>query len=245
MSEELQKDVFYTGQPSRFQRVYRIIAVLTIVLLAFLAYSNRASLQEEIALEFSILPLWVSALIAIAVVTVGILLLVPNSILFVTTGAFFGSSLGLVLNLIGFVIGSSLAFLIARTLAHDLIERRAHSSIVNLSTYVSAYGWKAVALLRIVPVMPTFLINYLLGATQIKLRDYAWASAVFMIPSCFVITYAGATGRDLLAGSGMSAGRILFLVGLVVGLIVLTSLIRRKFQDRLLKESTGLQDSAP
>lgn len=232
MNDEPGKDPLYASTGIKNQILIRISALVTIVLLAILAYSNRQFLQDEIILEFDLLPLWASALIMIVVVALGVVLLIPNSILFVMTGALFGTRLGLFLNLGGFVVGAALAFLIARTLARDMIDRRAHSSIVQMTRYVSAQGWKAVAVLRAVPVMPTFLINYLLGTTQIKFRDYVWASAVFMTPSCFIITYAGATGRHLLTEESVNAQRLLVAIVLIVALVVFSAVVRRRLKDR-------------
>lgn len=232
MNDESGNAPLYANIRTRNHKLIRIIALILIVLLAILAYSNREFLQDELVVEFGILPLWVSALIMVFVVALGVVLLVPNSILFVMAGALFGTRLGLVLSLGGFTLGATLAFLIARTLARDMIDRRAHSSIVQMSRYVSAQGWKAVAVLRAVPVMPTFLINYLLGTTQIRFRDYVWASAVFMTPSCFIITYAGATGRHLLTEESINAQRLLVAAALIIILVVFSVVVRRRLKDR-------------
>lgn len=212
----------------KLRRAYRLGLILSIAGIAVLGFLNRDYLQTGFINQLQELPLAVAVSLMLLITTVGIIALIPNSILFLATGALFGVTLGFLINLAGFVLGSTAAFLIARTVARDYIDQRAHKRIVFLTDYVSRAGWKAVAVLRVIPVMPAFLLNYLLGVTQIRLRDYVLTSGLFIIPSCFAITYTGATGRDLLAGEGISAQQILVLVGIIVGLVVLRRVMKRE-----------------
>lgn len=47
---------------------------------------------------------------------------------------------------------------------------------------VEEEGWKMVVLLRLSPVIPFALLNYMLSLTAISFFDYTWASAVGIIP---------------------------------------------------------------
>ena len=52
---------------------------------------------------------------------------------------------------------------------------------------VEEEGWKMVVLLRLSPVIPFALLNYMLSLTAISFFDYTWASAVGIIPGTIQI----------------------------------------------------------
>ena len=70
-------------------------------------------------------------------------------------------------------------------------EHRAPASAVSVfrspcwqavESAVAEEGWKMVLLLRLSPVIPFALLNYMLSLTPISFPDYAWTSAVGIIP---------------------------------------------------------------
>ncbi len=52
---------------------------------------------------------------------------------------------------------------------------------------VEEEGWKMVVLLRLSPVIPFALLNYMLSLTAISFFDYTWASALGIIPGAFSV----------------------------------------------------------
>jgi uncharacterized membrane protein YdjX (TVP38/TMEM64 family) len=78
-----------------------------------------------------------------------------------------------------------------------------------------------VALLRLSPLLPFNLSNYLYGVTKISFWPYVAASWVGMIPGTFLYVYLGAAGKQ--AATGTAAGPwkwLLFGAGLVLTVIV-------------------------
>ncbi len=213
-------------------RAYKIAIACTILTLGILALLNRTYLSTELTARLTELPDTIAALLMLLAVTVGIVLLVPNSILFFTSGALFGIKTGFLISFAGFVIGSTLAFLIARNLAREAIDRHAHDRITYLRNYISSAGWKAIAVLRVIPIMPAFLLNYLLGLTYVSLRDYVLVSALFIAPSCLLITFTGATGREILIAGEISLQSILILISMVILLIALRRVVSRRLGVR-------------
>ncbi|MDG2288461.1 MAG: VTT domain-containing protein [Woeseiaceae bacterium] len=175
----------------------------------------------------SSLPEPISSILAVCVVVLGTVLFIPNSILFIATGVLFGAYWGTLLNAIGYLIGSSLAFLIARYIARDYIISRANKRVLAAIENVSSEGWRAVAILRLVPTFPSFLINYILGVTSIRLPVYAWTSLVFIFPGLTMFTYIGATGRAALDGENSIAG-VLTTISLIVLVVIIGLIVRRR-----------------
>jgi uncharacterized membrane protein YdjX (TVP38/TMEM64 family) len=101
---------------------------------------------------------------------------------------------------------------------------------------------KIVFLLRLSPVFPFTLLNYALGLTRVKLRDYAFAS-FGMIPGTLLYVYYGKLAGDFAAlGAGhraeRGAGYYAVLVTGLVATALATTLITR-IARRALREATG------
>jgi uncharacterized membrane protein YdjX (TVP38/TMEM64 family) len=128
---------------------------------------------------------------------------IPGSLLTLAAGAIFGLLEGTVYVFIGATVGSSLAFLVARYLARQTVERRLESNtkfeIVDRA--VAKEGMKIVFLLRLSPAFPYNLLNYALGLTSVRFRDYLVAS-LGMIPATFLYVYYGKALGSLAAVAG-------------------------------------------
>ena len=72
-------------------------------------------------------------------------------------------------NLAGATLGATAAFLLARTVAGEWVARRVGGRLRRLVDGVTAEGWRFVALMRLVPLVPFNLLNYALGLTGISL----------------------------------------------------------------------------
>lgn len=62
---------------------------------------------------------------------------------------------------------------------------------------VTLNSWKIVTLLRLSPVTPYNVLNYALSLTRIKFWDYAWSSAVGMVPSTILFAYIGTAAKNI------------------------------------------------
>ena len=65
---------------------------------------------------------------------------------------------------------------------------------------VDEEDWRFVAFVRLVPVIPYNITNYLLGVTRIPFPRYVLATLVFMAPSTVAYTWIGHAGRQAIAG---------------------------------------------
>jgi uncharacterized membrane protein YdjX (TVP38/TMEM64 family) len=95
------------------------------------------------------------------------------------------------------VAAASLAFLIARYLLRQrvrvlLANKRKFAAIDNA---VAEEGWKIVFLLRLSPLVPFNVQNYLFGVTGIPFRDYVAATCAGIVPGAALFVYLGTLGR--------------------------------------------------
>jgi len=187
------------------------------------------------AFEFTVIEAWVQSLGIgallgyVALYALATVAMVPGSLFDTVGGALFGPVLGSVLNLAGGSIGSMLAFVAARHLAGDWIEQRGGPRLREIKHNVEAEGWRFVAMVRLVPIFPYTVFNYLLGLTRIPFWQYTATTIVCMAPSTVAYTWLGHAGRHLASSSG-GEERIryaLLALGIAAVVIFLPPLIRR------------------
>jgi uncharacterized membrane protein YdjX (TVP38/TMEM64 family) len=164
--------------------------------------------------------LWGGALYAVFYIA-GAALFFPGLPLTLGAGFVYGPLLGTLVVSPASVAGASLAFLIARYLARDWVARRLvkYPQAAALDRMVEKNGFRVVVLLRLQPVVPFNMLNYALGLTNIRLRDFALASWIGMLPATVLYVYLGSLMgdvSDLLRGRPNAgiAGRVLLWGGL-------------------------------
>jgi len=151
----------------------------------------------------------------------------PGAVLTLAGGALFGPLWGTFYSLTGATIGATGAFVIARYLGSDWVARRAGGRAHQLIEGVEKEGWRFVAFVRLVPLLPFNLLNYALGLTRIRLAHYALASFVFMLPGALAYTYLGYAGREAVAGAEGMLTKGLAALALLGALAFLPRFVRR------------------
>lgn len=136
---------------------------------------------------------WAPA-VFVAAYAVATLLFVPGSLVSLAGGALFGPVWGVAINLAGATSGAGLAFLAARYIAGDAVTGRVGPRLQHVIAGVEAEGWRFVAVVRLVPLVPFNLLNYALGLTRIRLVPYVLASAICMVPGAIAYTLGRACG---------------------------------------------------
>jgi uncharacterized membrane protein YdjX (TVP38/TMEM64 family)/rhodanese-related sulfurtransferase len=186
-------------------RMNRKMLLRLTVLVALVAMIAVASLYRN-QINSAALETWVKGagpagpLLYMVFYAVATVLFLPGSILTLAGGALFGPVLGTAYSLTGATAGATAAFLVARYLASDWVSRRASGWFKQVIDGVEQEGWRFVAFVRLIPLFPFNLLNYVLGLTRISLAQYVVASFVFMFPGALAYTYLGYAGREAIAG---------------------------------------------
>jgi uncharacterized membrane protein YdjX (TVP38/TMEM64 family) len=98
-------------------------------------------------------------------------------------------------------LGAIAGFLVARYLGGGLAERAGWQRAAGLLQRAEGGGWRMVAILRLVPIIPHSLTNFALGLTGVRLGAYALGSLLGQLPLTIAYADLGAAGgRALLAG---------------------------------------------
>ena len=153
----------------------------------------------------------------------------PGGALLTLTGGFlFGSLLGTVAVNIGATIGATLAFLAARYLLRDWVERKFGDRLAPIQAGFARNAFSYLMTLRLIPAFPFFLVNLVSGLTRVNLGTYALATSIGIIPGSFVFAFAG---RQL--GTINSLGEIasppVLLAFTLLGLLALLPIAYRKW----------------
>ena len=161
--------------------------------------------------------------IFIAAYAVATVLFFPGSLLTIGAGLAFGLWRGFAVVSAGSTLGAALAFLIARYFVRSRVEKAAKNNpkFAAMDEAIGREGWKMVALLRLSPLLPFNLSNYLYGVTKIGFWPYLAASWAGMLPGTFLYVYLGAAGKEASSGSGAGPWKwVLFGAGLVATVVV-------------------------
>ena len=174
---------------------------------------------ESVQARIASLGYWapVGFVLLYAIATVAML---PGGFFDLAGGALFGPVWGSVYNLAGVALGAAVSFLIARYVAGDWVQRRAGPRVQHVIKSVETDGWQFVAFVRLVPIFPYPLANYLLGLTRIPFWHYMLATVVFALPSTIAYTWIGHAGREAVAGETDNLYYALIVLALVAVLLV-------------------------
>jgi uncharacterized membrane protein YdjX (TVP38/TMEM64 family) len=167
----------------------------------------------------------ISSLAVVFVFVFAAFVFVPRTFLTLGVGGIYGFS-AIPLVMIGATTGSILAFLLARYLFSDRVQRRIdrHPNLRVIANAVDAEGWRVVALLRFFSPTPSSVQNYVFGITRIGLWPYALATFIFTMPQTILYAYLGAAGRSVLvadASSPFSQGLLLLGAGCLAASVCL------------------------
>jgi uncharacterized membrane protein YdjX (TVP38/TMEM64 family) len=152
---------------------------------------------------------------------------VPSAMLMTLAGGFlFGAWLGAIYALIGSTIGATAVFLAARAGLYGL-ARRAGPRAERLEAGFREDAFNYLLCLRLVPIVPFWLVNLIAGLTGMRLASYVAATFLGMIPGAFVYASLG-NGVGALIASGQHPDRYMIfrpnLLLPILGLAVLTLL---------------------
>jgi len=192
---------------------------------------RRDQLQGFVALH-PVLSFGLYILIYIAVVSLSL----PGALVMTLSGGFlFGPWLGAGAAASGASMGAAVIFLVCRSAVGDSLRGKAGSTIAKIEEGVRRDAFSYILTLRLIPVMPFWLVNLAAGFVDIPLRTFLSATVLGILPGSLV--YAGlGSGLGEVFASGQDPNlRVIFephvllpLVGL--GLLSLLPVVLRRFR---------------
>jgi uncharacterized membrane protein YdjX (TVP38/TMEM64 family) len=149
----------------------------------------------------------------------------PTSILTPLSAVVFGPFLGWIYTFIGENIAATVAFLVARYFGGDLILKFKKLRLID--SELTEHGLRTVIFLRLVPLFPFDVVNFGLGLTSVRFKEYVVGTAVGVLPGLTAYIFLGAS---LLSG--------MYIFPTIAGFLVLSLLasVMRKKNKSVIKK---------
>ncbi len=229
---------------SRGARVALVVVVAALIAAFFVFDLGRLLSLDALKTNRAALVAWraahpVAALAAyMAVYVATTALSLPGAaVLTVAGGALFGVLVGTIAVSFASTIGATLAFLIARFVLRDAVRSRFGARLRPIEEGVARDGAFYLFTLRLVPLVPFFLVNLLMALTPIRTATFAVVSQIGMLPATIAYVYAGsklaeiASLRDVASPGLVAAFVVLGLLPLVLRKVADALAARRVYRE--------------
>ena len=157
----------------------------------FFSLAYLKSSQAEFAALYGNHPAAVIGVFFAIYVAVTALSFPGATVMTLAAGAIFGLLAGTVIVSFASSIGATLAFLAARFVLRDSVQSRFGARLAEIDKGVAKEGAFYLFTLRLVPLVPFFVINLLMGLTKMKTATFYWVSQLGMLAGTLVYVNAG------------------------------------------------------
>lgn len=142
--------------------------------------------------QFSLSPV-TTALVFTLLYVLGTALSLPvTGVMTVISGMIFGRMIGVPLALFACTIGGTVAYLMSRYLLRDLVQQRFAVQMGVINKGIEREGAFYLFCLRMVPVIPFWLLNLIVGVTPIGVYRFVLATLLGMLPVVLILVNFGA-----------------------------------------------------
>ena len=154
-----------------------------------LAYIKQS--QQTFSELYNARPVFITAVFFAIYVVITALSLPGAAIMTLAAGASFGLVWGTVVVSFASTLGATLAMLIARYVLQDSIEKRFGAKLADVNKGIEKEGAFYLFTLRLLPLIPFFVLNVLIGLTKMKTWTYFWVSQLGMLAGTIAYVNAG------------------------------------------------------
>ncbi|MGL4233880.1 MAG: TVP38/TMEM64 family protein [Casimicrobium sp.] len=111
--------------------------------------------------------------------------------LMLVAGSSFGFVYGTLLSTLASALGATIAMLLTRFFFRDVVEARYADRMKEIDRGIERNGLYYLFSLRVAPVIPYFILNWLIGLTTMRAWPFFWVSFLGMLPGTAVYVNAG------------------------------------------------------
>ena len=147
---------------------------------------------------------------------------VPATPLALSAGYLFGLPQGTAVVLGAGTIAACIGFGVGRTLLRSWVEGILgdNPQLQTMDRAIGKEGFKLLVLLRLSPIFPFALANYVYGASSVSFPAFFWGTLLGFAPGTAAYVYTGMVGKEILLGDGAQpwyiyAGGLTILAGLL------------------------------
>jgi len=150
-------------------------------------------------------------------------LAIPAIPLTASAGYLFGVQEGTAVVLFAGTVASAISFWIGRTLLRRRVEAalRDKPKFRAVDRAIGKQGFKLMVLLRLSPIFPFALSNYLYGATSVRFWPFVSGTALGFLPGTAAYVYTGTVGKAFVSNGGEAAEEWYVYGGILVAAVIL------------------------
>jgi uncharacterized membrane protein YdjX (TVP38/TMEM64 family) len=221
-----------------------IVAAIGLATLLYFQYGHLLSLESLAARESALRafqannPYLVYGIALLVYVTVTGLSIPGASPLTLVYGWYFGFWQAVLLVSFASTAGATLAFLMSRYLLRESVQTRFGDRLQAFNDRLEKEGAFYLFTLRLIPAVPFFVINLVMGLTPMKAVTFWWVSQIGMLPGTMVYVYAGSRVPNLTVLASEKAGAVfspaqLLQLAIAFGLLGIFPLLTKKVFERV------------
>lgn len=140
---------------------------------------------------------------------IGLFLLPGSTFLTLGAGVIFGPVLGVFVVNIGATLGATLAFLVARYLLRDWVEKYFGNQVKGMNDRLCHDALNCILFFRLVPLFPFFAVNIGLSLSQVKLKYFVLGTMLGILPATAIYANAGSHLASIESFSDVMSFRVL------------------------------------
>ncbi|WP_150685198.1 VTT domain-containing protein [Pandoraea iniqua] len=223
--------IAHEARPRLIGRITALIVLLVVLAGLGLAWRYTplrewADMQRVLGFVETIRHMRFASLAMMLVYVVGSLVMVPVTVLIVVTVVVFGPVMGALYALAGTALGAMAGYSVGRLAGRDAVQRFGGRRLNALSRQIGDHGLLAMIVLRLMPLAPFTLVNLVVGASRIRLRDCLLGTVIGITPG-ILIAAALVDRVTALAQRPNGWTAVLFAVVLVIPGLGIVALKRR------------------
>lgn len=168
------------------------------------------------------------------VYAVGVCLFLPGTLLTGLGGAIFGPYYGFFYVWIGAMLGAGAAFFIGRTLGREFASSLIGNRLKKYDDAIEQNGFATVLYLRLV-YFPFTPMNFGMGLTKVRFRDYFFGTGLGIIVGTFIFTFFVGTLKEVWASGNwgeLISFKVFFSVGLFIFSFFIPKIIKKFKRDK-------------
>jgi uncharacterized membrane protein YdjX (TVP38/TMEM64 family) len=172
---------------------------------------------------------WWAPLVFILIYAAGVCLFIPGTLLTAIGAAIFGPYWGFLYVWLAAMLGAAAAFLIGRYLGREFAASLIGDRLRKYDDAIERNGFATVLYLRLV-YFPFTPMNFGMGLTKVRFRDYLWGTGLGILVGTFIFTFFVGTIKEVWATShwaNLLSWKVFFSLGLFIFSLYIPIIIKK------------------
>lgn len=142
-------------------------------------------------------------------------------------GFFFGLHMGAIYNIISTVIACLVGFAISRYAFKEMFEKAYFERVKSIETDIETNGFYYFLSLRLVMIVPYFLINILAGISRVSFKKYLFSTLLGVMPSSLIYANGGNKLEQVDSISGLFQSEMIIAIILIALMSIFPVLMKK------------------